>query len=137
MSSRYLLDTDTCIEFLNGTSESVVEHIRSRRPADITLCSVVKAELLFGALNSERVEENLETLHQFFEPFESLAFDDAAAETYGQIRARLESSGNRIGPNDLQIAAIARSNQLTLVSHNTDEFSRVSDLNLEDWKSGG
>ncbi len=53
---------------------------------------------------------------------------------YGQIRARLESGGTPIGPNDLCIAAIAVTNDVILVTHNTREFSRVEGLMLEDWE---
>ena len=35
---------------------------------------------------------------------------------------------------DLQIALIALANGVTLVTHNTDEFSRVASLLLEDWE---
>lgn len=48
--------------------------------------SVVKAELLFGARNSERVNDNLKLLDRFFAAFRSLPFDDTAAEQYGIIR---------------------------------------------------
>jgi len=132
---NYLLDTNACIEFLNGTSPSLIETMHAHSPSELALCSVVKAELLFGARNSQRVEENLSTLEDFFRPFESFPFDDRSAEIYGRIRAELSADGDVIGPNDLQIAAIARANDLTLVTHNTDEFSRVPELDLEDWQS--
>ncbi|HEV3257827.1 MAG TPA: type II toxin-antitoxin system VapC family toxin, partial [Gemmataceae bacterium] len=63
----------------------------------------------------------------------SLPFDDAAAAHYAPLRADLESKGTPIGPNDYQIAAIALANNVTLVTHNTQEFSRVVGLFLEDW----
>ena len=49
-------------------------------------------------------------------------------------RATLARKGTPIGPNDLLIASIALASDLTLVTHNTNEFSRVSDLKLEDWQ---
>ena len=67
--------------------------------------------------------------------FNSHPFDEAAAEAFGQLRALLESKGMQIGPYDLQIAAIALANRLTLVTHNVDEFRRVPDLSLEDWQA--
>ena len=60
--------------------------------------------------------------------------DDRAAEEYGKVRALLAALGTPIGPNDLLIAAIALANQMTLVTHNTAEFSRVPGLALEDWQ---
>lgn len=71
----------------------------------------------------------------FSAAFESLPFDDSAAETYGQLRLALEQRGNLIGPHDLLIASIALVNSVTLVTHNTEEFSRVPDLKLEDWQA--
>lgn len=132
---KFLLDTNACIEFLNGTSDSLTDAIRAHSPSEIALCSIVEAELLFGALNSDRVDENLSTLERFFEPFSSLPFDKDAARHYGRIRAHLSAAGDIIGPNDLQIAAIARANDLTLVTHNVDEFERVPDLDIEDWQA--
>ena len=73
-------------------------------------------------------------LQTFFNPYVSLPFDDAAAEAYGRIRADLAIRGALIGPNDLLIAAIAVASGLTLVTHNTGEFSRVAGLPLEDWE---
>jgi tRNA(fMet)-specific endonuclease VapC len=64
----------------------------------------------------------------------SLPFDDPAAEEYARVRAHLANQGTPIGPNDLIIAATALANQLTLVTHNTAEFSRVPGLTLEDWQ---
>ena len=130
----YLLDTNTCIRFLNGTSILVRHRIDEVKPRDLVLCSVVKAELVFGALKSALPEQNLRRLHSFFARFVSLPFDDAAAVVYGEIRRDLEQEGTPIGPNDVLIAAIARTNDLTLVSHNTREFQRVDGLQLEDWE---
>ncbi len=61
--------------------------------------------------------------------------DDQCAEHYGVIRAELERAGTPIGPNDLMIAATAKAHDITLVSHNTREFSRVVGLRLEDWET--
>lgn len=130
----YLLDTNVCIHLLNQRLPNVIEHFRQHTPADIALCSVVKAELLYGAQRRPRREANLLALRTFFAPLASLVFDDAAAEHYGQIRADLLIQGKPIGPNDFLIAAIARAHDATLVTHNTAEFSRVPGLRLEDWE---
>ena len=130
----YLLDTNTCIHFLNGSSEAVARQMQSLSPSEIALCSVVKAELLYGSRNSKRVEENLKLLDQFFTPLTSLPFDDRCAEEYGIIRAQLAAQGSPIGPNDLLIAATARTHDVTLVTHDTKEFSRITGLRLTDWE---
>jgi len=108
--------------------------LRAANPADVKLCSVVKAELLFGAFRSNNSAAAMAKLALFFAPYESFPFDDAAAAEYGGIRGQLSGLGTPVGPNDLMIAAIARSRSLTLVTHNVGEFSRVAALPLEDWE---
>lgn len=130
----YLLDTNVCIHLLNEKHPAILQHFRRHGPADIVMCSVVKAELLYGARRSQRVEANLQLLKVFFAPLQSLPFDDECAEHYGQIHADLLTQGKPIGPNDTLIAAIARAHDATLVTHNTGEFSRVAGLRMEDWE---
>ncbi len=62
-----------------------------------------------------------------------LVFDAEAAREAGRIRALLESQGCMIGAYDVLLAGHARSATLILVTANTAEFSRVPDLNLENW----
>lgn len=131
----YLLDTNVCIHFLNGSSPSVETHFRSRSPSQIAICSIVKAELLFGARNSQRMDANLQRLKLFFAPLQSLPFDDLCADEYGLIRAGLTARGRLIGPNDMFIAALARAHNAVLVTRNTREFSRISGLRLDDWET--
>jgi tRNA(fMet)-specific endonuclease VapC len=96
---------------------------------------VVKAELYYGARHSREVARNLRNLETFFAPLTSIPFDDASAKSYGAIRAELAAAGTPIGANDLLIAAIARSRDLTLVTNNVDELSRVVGLRVEDWEA--
>ncbi|MEN8251940.1 MAG: type II toxin-antitoxin system VapC family toxin [Bacteroidota bacterium] len=130
----YLLDSNVCIHLLNERHAGIEQNFRSRSPSEIALCSIVKAELFFGARHSQRVNANLQRLKQFFAPLASLPFDDRCAEEYGQIRAELTSQGKLIGPNDLLIAAIARTHDVILVTHNTSEFSRIVGIRIEDWE---
>jgi tRNA(fMet)-specific endonuclease VapC len=132
----YLLDTNACIRVLNGTSTKLVARLREHEPAEIKLCSVVKAELVFGARRSSRIADNLRLLRRFFEPFQSLSFDDECAERYALIRSELERSGTPIGPNDMLIAATAVTHAAILVTHNVAEFARVAGLAFEDWEAG-
>jgi tRNA(fMet)-specific endonuclease VapC len=132
---NYLLDTNTCIRLLNDDrNASVPRRLAMLQPEEIRLCSVVKAELYYGAYRSSRREQNLATLGRLFNQFSSLPLDDQAALLAGQIRFQLAASGTPIGPHDVLIAAIALANNLTLVTHNTQEFARVAGLSLEDWE---
>ena len=130
---KYLLDTDICIEYLRGSNTSIRDRLLALSPSDVSLCSVVQAELLFGAHNSQKVTANLRRLREFFQPFPSIPFDDRAADRYGSVRAHLRREGKEIGSNDLMIAAIAVEYDITLVSHNQREFHRVPGLRFEEW----
>lgn len=130
----YLPDTNACIRYLNQPNSAVARKMKVTAPQDIALCSVVKMELWYGAYRSARQADNLALLRVFFAAFRSLPFDDAAADICGRVRAALATAGTPIGPYDLQITAIALANGLTLVTHNTREFSRVPGLLLEDWE---
>ncbi len=130
----YLLDTNTCIAYINGRSLAVRERLDSLSPDDVALCDVVKYELYYGAYKSSKQQKNLANLREFFGDFISLPFDGQAADICGRIRASLARRGTPIGPYDFQIAAISLANNLILVTHNVDEFSRVEGLRIEDWE---
>lgn len=131
---KYLLDTNTCVCHLRGTHAHVTTRLGAAGAGDVGLCSVVKAELRYGAERSANPAKNHAQLQRFFAAFPSLPFDDAAAECYGPIRAQLESQGTPIGPNDLMIASITFSQGLILVTHNLAEFRRIAGLQCEDWQ---
>jgi len=131
--TTYLLDTNACVECLRNRNAGVVARFQSCSPRELRLCSVVVAELCYGAYKSPKPAANLTLVQTFAAPLISVPFDDVAADVYGRIRADLERRGQAIGPNDTMIAAIALANGLTIVTHNTAEFSRVSGLLIEDW----
>ena len=136
---RYLLDTNVCVVYLNGRSSSVRDRLLATPAEDMAVCSVVKAELFYGAFRSNHPQRTLERQQAFLSqfvslPFVSLPFQDEDALLAAHIRAKLAKAGTPIGSYDLQIAAIALANDLTLVTHNTREFERVEGLQIEDWE---
>jgi tRNA(fMet)-specific endonuclease VapC len=133
---KYLLDSNAWIALLRQKSPSLIARLQQHAAEDVVLCSVVLAELWYGAWRSGAGYRaaNDALIDQLRKRNESVPFDDAAAQEYARIRFDLEVTGRVIGPNDLLIAAIAFSNGLTLVTHNTAEFSRVSGLPIEDWQ---
>ena len=131
----YLLDTNTCIQHLRGRSAAITRKLASMQATEIQVCSVVRAELLYGALRSADSTHNQALVEYFCARFVSLPFDDRAADAYATLRATLTATGQLIGPNDLIIAAIALVNNTVLVTHNTREFSRVAGLMIEDWEA--
>jgi len=131
--SRYLLDTDTAIEVLRGRNRPVIERLAASPREDIALSVVTVAELFFGAHRSRNVSGNLELCRGFCGSFEILPLTMTAAELSAGIRASLETGGQRIGPHDVLIAGIALADNRVLVTHNSREFGRVLDLEIEDW----
>lgn len=131
----YLLDTNTCIRYLNPGDNPVHRIMKSKRREEIAVCSIVICELYYGAYKSSRRESNLSLLDTFFSQIQCVEFTREAAKQYGIIRLDLEQKGTPIGAYDLLIAAHALAWQATLVTHNIREFSRVANLQLEDWES--
>ena len=129
----FLLDTNIWIGLARG-NRGLRDRMALLKPSQIVCCSVVRAELLFGARKSQRVNANLDGLARLLEPFQSLAFDDAAAGHYGLIRACLEAAGTPVGANDLLIASIALAHDCVLVTRNSREFERVPGLRVEVWE---
>lgn len=84
----YLLDSNACIGLLNNSSPTLVKRLRRHSLDEITLCSVVKAELIYAAYHSGRMAHNLRLLERFFSPFYSYPFDDGCVATAGRIRAQ-------------------------------------------------
>ena len=130
----FLLDTDTCIDFLRGRHAAVRERLRARHPGSIGVSVVTAAELRHGAERSARPAESHVVIDAFLADLEVLPLDEPVALEYGRIRAGLERTGRSIGANDLFIAAHARTLGRTLVTGNGREFSRVAGLRLVDWR---
>jgi tRNA(fMet)-specific endonuclease VapC len=129
---RYLLDTNIVSDLIRNPTGVVHDRIARFGEETVCLSIVVASELRFGAQKrnsaklTERVEAILDSIAVF--PFEA-----PADLHYAAIRHSLEAAGDPIGPNDLLIAAHARALDLTLVTANFTEFSRVPGLRVENW----
>jgi tRNA(fMet)-specific endonuclease VapC len=131
---RYLLDTNVCVDYLNGRFPSVAAKLQSLAPEEVAISVVAVAELRFGADKSVRAEANHHRLDLFLDDVAVLDFGRDAARAYGSLRAALERSGTPIGPNDMLIAAQALAAGTVLVSANLDELRRVPGLAVESWR---
>src|SRR5690606_18902829 len=113
--------------------QSVIDTLE-RIPFDqLAISSITVAELEYGVRKSSQTTRNQQALIEFLTPFYVLDFDRKATVEYGIIRAELEKQGTPIGPLDTLIAAHARSMNLTLVTNNEKEFTKVNGLNVVNW----
>ncbi len=130
---EYLLDTNICIYIIKKKPEIVLERFRGLALGSVGISAITLAELEYGIRKSGSPDRNLEALNQFLVPLDIKDFDYNATVVYGKIRASLERVGTPIGPLDTLIAAHALSLNVTLVTNNEKEFSRVSGLKIENW----
>ena len=129
----YMLDTDISSYIMKRSHDAVLRTLQQVPIGAVCISVITKSELLFGVEVSPKRQQNHAALDEYLRHVEVLDFPDEAALHYAQIRAALKASGTMIGANDLFIAAHARSLELTLVTNNTDEFSRVQNLKIENW----
>jgi tRNA(fMet)-specific endonuclease VapC len=100
---------------------------------EIGISSITLSELEYSVMKSAKPEQNKLALAQFIAPIEIPAYDDVAAQHYGNIRAYLERLGTPIVSLDMLIAAHALSIDSELITNNESEFKRISYLKIENW----
>lgn len=137
MSLRYLLDTNIVSEPLRAAPNAKILEKIEKFEAEIALPAPVWHEMVYGLelLPASRKRESIEAfLRTVIEPlFPILPYDRIAAAWHGRERARLQTEGFTPPFADGQIAAIASSNRLVLVTRNLKDFSRFRDLEIETW----
>ena len=132
---KYLLDTTTRIDLLRG-AEVVVRRMASHLPEDCGISLVTAYELFCGVLQCRKPRDERRKVEVLLRTVHPLEFDEASAWLSARVRHDLEARGKRIGPYDVLLAGQALSRDLTLVTSNTGEFSRIPALRLEDWRHG-
>ncbi|EDX78502.1 hypothetical protein MC7420_7155 [Coleofasciculus chthonoplastes PCC 7420] len=124
MNYCYLLDTNIISELVKHPREQIFTKIQSVGEATICTSIIVACELRFGAQkkNSPQLTQNIEAI---LDSLEILPLTYPVEQYYAEIRTHLEQQGTPIGGNDLLIAAHALSLNLTVITNNVREFSRV------------
>lgn len=130
---KYLLDTNIVSYWMRG-NPNVLERLAAMSPRDLAIAAITLAEINYGIEKSlHKKSERRSRIRRITEQIGLVPFDREAALHYSAIRVILEKKGTPISERDLQIAAIARSRGMRLVTHNVKEFARIPDLSLEDW----
>lgn len=125
-----ILDSDHCIAILRGQLD-LRQWVRPNEILAVTTISV--GELIHGAHKSFNPASNLARVDVLLSAMTILSFDHRSARRFGGLKAYLERAGARLADADLQIAAIALTQEAPLVTHNQKHFKRVPGLALEDW----
>jgi tRNA(fMet)-specific endonuclease VapC len=130
---RYLLDTNICIYLIKRRPIEVLNRFRQHSPKDIAISIITLFELQYGVEKSQYRQKSEQALANFLRPLNIIQMDRSSVMEAASIRAKLEKKGTPIGPYDLLIAGVAKSENMVLVTNNTKEFKRVPDLELENW----
>ena len=129
MAKKFLLDSNAVIALMNG-NQRFIRQIKKHVATDICVASITLHELYVGSCKSQRRAENLARIAVL--NLEVLPFDaQDACHALGLGRAAARTP---IGPLDVLIAGVALARGLMLVTHNTREFDRVTNLRLTDWQ---
>ncbi len=147
----YLLDTDHCIQILDGHS-SIGPRLAAVRPFAVASCVFVEGELLYMALRSDRTEDNLRRVSAFLEDLAIYPADRESAQIYARLKKGI---ADQFGPrdkakrrkfhietlglkeNDIWIASLALQYDLTLLSADSDfeRIAQIEGLRIENWRS--
>jgi len=131
---KYLLDTNICIYIINEKPKKILRKFEQYPVHEFAISSITHAELQFGVEKNKKKDINQNALDEFLLPLTILPFHGKnLVVCYGEIRVSLESKGKTIGPLDTMIAAHALSLDLTIISNNIKEFSRIRNLKCENW----
>jgi tRNA(fMet)-specific endonuclease VapC len=132
MSFSFMLDTNIVSALMRAPWGALRRRIETVGESSVCVSIVTTAELHFGAALTPS-SKGLANFALILRGLRVVPIEPPADAHYGRIRADLQRHGRTIGPNDLWIAAHALALDLTLITANTGEFSRVEGLRMENW----
>jgi tRNA(fMet)-specific endonuclease VapC len=128
-----MLDTNICIYIIKKKTEKILKTLKQKRKSGLSISSITLAELEYANDNSMYKEKNKIALMEFLSIIDIRQFDEKAAQEYGKIKKELKDRRCLIGPFDMLIGAHTKSLNMILVTNNTKEFERITELKIENW----
>ena len=133
MALKFLLDTNICIYIAKAKPVNVLQRFLTMNVGEIGMSIITHGELLYGIKKSQHPQKSRQALEELADLIPPLPLTLTVSEYYADIRASLEQRGQSIGNNDLWIASHALALNITLVTNNLKEFSRIPQLKTENW----
>lgn len=136
MSLLFLLDTNILSEPTRKVPDARVIKKLMQYQYQISLAAPVYYELLTGCkrLPQSKRRDKLEAyINEFISTLPVLPYDEKSAEWHSAEQVRLSNEGLSPAFIDSQIAAVAASNRLTMVTRNVDDFKDFNGLEVVDW----
>jgi tRNA(fMet)-specific endonuclease VapC len=129
----FLIDTDIIIYSLKG-NVAVQKWMVDNQNLPKFISVITFGELIYGAKKSKHPEKNIATANRVAELFPVIDINKGIIEIFGEMKAKLEASGERIDDMDLLIASTSMYMNMSLVTNNKSHFVRIDDLVLENWE---
>lgn len=133
MALKYLLDTNICIYIAKHSPIHIFNRFEKLVIGEACMSMITYGELFYGVYKSQHSKKNMALLQELISIIPPLPMPVEAGKHYGHIRSMLEQKGTPIGNNDTWIAAHALSLDVTLVTNNMKEFTRIPHLHVENW----
>lgn len=134
MKPKYLLDSDVFSHMIKGADAAINLRMQTLAKGEAMLSVITTGEFFYGVAHAPLSALRTKRAQRLIDFLGVLPIDEPVSAVYGQIRADLRAKGTPIGPNDLWLAAQAKSHGLVMVTRNGREFSRVEGLTVEDWR---
>lgn len=131
----FIFDTDIYTNVMKKVpSKKLIDHLKKVPREDQFTTTVTIGEVFYGIMKSSNRVRLLKLFETVLLPRATiLPFDFLAAKKYGEMRSILENQGTPLEHADLQIASIALSRNMTLITGNIRHFKRMPNLKVENW----
>jgi tRNA(fMet)-specific endonuclease VapC len=127
----FLLDTDICSAYLKNDQRAVGKVMLHFGGLHVSV--VTAGELLTWARRAKAPPTRLQGVHDLLAASSIREIDFAVAEKFGEVRAKLLDQGVTVGEMDLFNASVALVQNLTMVTHNAQDYAAIAGLTLDDW----